>query len=261
MCRLFALVSTEPQSIARWVLDEPNALVRQSCGDCHGERHDDGWGVGSYEHGQPRVVRSVQAVEHDAAFRGAVEQVRSRIAFAHVRQASVGASDVHNSHPFTWGPWMFMHNGTVERWDGVVARLEADAAAWLKHREGTTDSQLALLMLLARLERAGVNVAQGADDSAQVAAVLAGLVRDLADWSAEAPGSDSERGATKLNFIVSDGRHLWATRWQYELHSCALDAHTLLIASEPIGAGHWQELAEPSMLTVSPTGRVDWLPL
>ena len=259
MCRMFALWSTAPRSVDGLLRQESNCLLRQCAGDHRGEQHHDGWGIGWYDARQPRVLRAPHSAQNDPEFLAAGQSVRASIVLAHVRQASVGSVAAENCHPFICGHWLFMHNGTVERFEHVRPRLEAEMGAdWRARRRGTTDSEWLLLWLLARAERAGIDVLNPAVALSALEAIVRQGVRDVARWSAEAPAPTEPDEPTRLNLVLSDGRGLLATRWNYDLGVEMRDDGTTIVSSEPLGAGAWREMPEPSMLTVSPAGRLAW---
>src|SRR5437867_2191134 len=119
MCRLFGCRSRAVDAVSHELFHGANALRVQS------REHPDGWGVGWYEDGVPRVVRSLTPAHGDADFEKLSQFVSAQTVIAHVRKASVGRVAEENTHPFQRGPWLFAHNGTIPDWDRVRAPLEA----------------------------------------------------------------------------------------------------------------------------------------
>ncbi len=266
MCRLIAVRSLRP-ACPRWhLLDAPHALVRQSCDDREGECHPHGWGIAAYAEGSPQLVKAATAAAEDTRFSTAATETRSTTVLAHVRQASVGSVAVENSHPFSWGSWTFAHNGTVEGFEQVAPRLEAEAGPqWWRLRQGTTDSEAVFVWLLARLERAGVPLGAEIRNVECLADVVADCVLTLDRWSAEFPNPEPSR----LNFVLTDGVSMVATRWRHSLwwlssggkslHPKSSDAspphedavaEQVVVASEPTDASGWQELPQHSILAI-----------
>src|SRR5947209_19451022 len=136
MCRLFGCRSREPSGVAHELLHASNALRVQS------KEHPDGWGVGWYEGGDPRVVRSLTGAHGDAEFERVSSFVHAETVVAHVRQRSVGKVAQENTHPFQRGRWLFAHNGTVPDWAHVRGGLEEQIEPALRATlSGETDSE------------------------------------------------------------------------------------------------------------------------
>ena len=249
MCRLFAQHTRaghqphEPLCVAR------NALRTQS------HKHPHGWGIGWYDAGGVQVRRGVMPAHADDAFVAAAHEARSDIVLAHVRDASVGPVAEVNTHPFVHGPWLFAHNGTVARFRRVArvrrALLAEIDPALRRAIAGDTDSERCFFLFLTRL--AGRLPAGRSPDLGAVRRALHETVSTLsriADPGAEKPSS--------LNFLVSDGRLLAGTRHGRTLNVAPHTATNGLfaIASEPIGAGPWREVAEDGFVGIGPENRV-----
>jgi glutamine amidotransferase len=256
MCRLYAYRGERPAPAAAALVGAPNALVRQSSCDLFGECHADGWGIGYYLEETPTVERGTEAAFVDERFRGAAERLRARTVLAHVRKGSVGDRALANTHPFVHRHWLFAHNGTVSALAQVGPELEREARpGFLIGRRGTTDSELVFCWLLSRMADAGIGPDAAVDVSA-LAELFAAAVVDLAGRCAVARDVEPAR----LNFVLTDGTVLLASRWGRSLHwSEALGA--VEVCSEPTGLGHWQEVPDRSLLVVDQRGRASLGPL
>jgi predicted glutamine amidotransferase len=249
MCRMFAVIAEQPRSCADLLVQGENCLLKQSCGDHRGEKHHDGWGIGWYEHEMPRLVRSPGRASDEPLFSETALNVQSTLLMGHVRQASVGQLSVDNCHPFVWDRWMLAHNGTIEGFDHVAPRMQAEMSSqWLDLRRGTTDSELLFLWLLSRGQRAGIDWQTTNVNRPRVNELLRQGIADLVAWTDEAPPRPDNK-PTRLNLLFTNGQTLWVTRWQYDLHYCERPG-MVIVASEPIDEGPWRELPEPSILTV-----------
>ena len=115
MCRLFGQVTDAHRDAQEPLCSAENALRVQS------HRHPHGWGVAWYpdRSGAPEVRRGVMAAHADVDFCDAARRARSRVVLAHVRDASIGAVALRNTHPFVEGRWVLAHNGTVARFARV----------------------------------------------------------------------------------------------------------------------------------------------
>lgn len=263
MCRLFALRASHATRVRGSLLTAPTSLRNQSCCDSRCERHGDGWGIGYYTAGRPQRRRSVHPAEQDPAYEELANAVTAETVLAHVRRSSVGAVVERNCHPFQYGHWLFAHNGTLfgfqEARDQVLALIPSELRPAI---EGDTDSQHAFLVLLGRLRKLGQPL-DGAVDAPVLARALADTLLVLKELCPGKPGEESQ-----LNFVVTNGPLLAASRWGYTLYRLERrgydpacpdvpvtrrdDYHALAIASEPTTAEAWEALPERSVVCVRP---------
>lgn len=281
MCRLYALIATEPTKVECSLVRAQNALLTQSHLDSRGMTHPDGWGIAYYMNGLPVVERRSHAAYNDLRFASAAEHVRARIVVAHVRSASVGIPAMTNTHPFSMGRWVFAHNGTIPRFDLIAPRLETseEGAGMLSHRRGTTDSELVFLWILGRILRGRRLGPEKLDEHVPLETIVR-AVRDCANaieaWCIEANAEESP----SLNFVITNGKCLVAARrgntayWltRDDMTSCELcgvchcarcggDAErrrhapisgyrAVVVASEPLTSEPWRSLPDRHVLAV-----------
>ncbi len=248
------------------LLEQPHALVTQSCGDWRGERHRDGWGIGYFENARPQVIRRPTAAPEDEEFRAAARRIESFVAVAHVRQASVGDLCVANAHPFTYGSWIFVHNGTVTGFDQLRQQLVDETDSDLRSQvTGTTDSEQVFFWLLTRLRRAGETAEGPCHDPSLVSREMARAIRILDERSAATQPAEP----TRLNFVLTDGAVLFASRWKHSLFwtnqagpltiGCSAPAvRGVVVASESIGDAAWAEVPDGQILAVDRDLVVHW---
>jgi glutamine amidotransferase len=267
MCRLYGLHANEPTKVECSLVYAQNALMMQSRADLRGSSHSDGWGIGFYENSLPTIERRELAAYRDLFFSATAERVYSKTVVAHVRNATVGRASLANTHPFTHHRWTFAHNGTVRPIGELRPRLEEETEpSLLDQRRGDTDSELAFLWLLSRMSEARICLDGERAEPEQVAEVLAEAVRLLDERSVAA---GAERPAM-LNFLLTDGVSLVASRWHRTLHwldrvgvhDCEIcgiphihhdsERHyrAVVVASEPITRESWQEVPDHSVLVV-----------
>ncbi len=248
MCRLFGCRSRDPGGVSHELFHGANALRVQS------REHPDGWGLGWYESGAPRVIRSLTPAHGDADFEKLSHFVAAQTVLAHVRKASVGRVAMENTHPFQRGPWLFAHNGTLPDWDRARGPLEALIDPSLRPElRGETDSERCFLIFLSRLRRRCDLEDADAGSAASALAETVGLVREIA----ERGGEDAS-----TTFLTTDGRLLLASRRRRTLFvsSPAPDAlghcEYVAIASEdpgeppPGGKRAWRLLPEDALVAV-----------
>lgn len=243
-----------------WLVEAPNALVRQSRCDARGLENADGWGIAWYGQadgvtGSPARLRSVRPAHEDPEYVAAARRAAGEIVLAHVRRASVGAPTPANCHPFILGSWSFAHNGGIPGFEQLEPRLlEEISPNYRSARQGQTDSECLFLWLLHGWEQTarchGDEVEAWA---AHIAQAFGKLERLCAACGAE---------KVRLTFVASDGRRLLAVRWGNSLWWARAEeaqrgsapgrktAAAVLVASEPLSQHGWRELPEQSMLTV-----------
>jgi len=270
MCRMYGHLAAQPIGILGMLVQEQHSLLAQSCRDWRGEAHGDGWGISYYDRDQPHVIRRPTAATEDAEFRDAAERVVAPAVIAHVRQASVGDRCMANTHPFTFGRWIFAHNGTVTGFDKLVPALVAETDPDLRRQiGGTTDSEHVFFWLLSRLRRVGLPAEGPCTDLAGAAELLADVVRSLEARSAATRPDQPAR----LNFLLTDGAMLAASRFRHSLYwtnrggpfsrrpaaNASGDERGVAVASEPIGDGGWAEMPEGHVFTVDADFIVRWV--
>ncbi|HEY4769865.1 MAG TPA: class II glutamine amidotransferase, partial [Myxococcales bacterium] len=180
MCRLFGCRSRDPGGVSHELFHGANALRVQS------REHPDGWGVGWYEGGAPRVIRSLTPAHGDADFEKLSHFVAAQTVLAHVRKASVGRVSMDNTHPFQRGPWLFAHNGTLPDWERARGPLEALIDPSLRPElRGETDSERCFLIFLSRLLRRCELENADVASAASALAETVGLVREIAERGGE----------------------------------------------------------------------------
>jgi glutamine amidotransferase len=267
MCRLYALRANEATKVECTLVYAQNALLTQSRADLRGASHPDGWGIGFYENGLPSVERRDVAAFRDMHFSATAERVYVQTVVAHVRQATVGGPSLVNTHPFVYGHWTFAHNGTVRAFERVGAQLEAETyPELLACRRGSTDSELTFYWLLSRMDRSGIALDRALCHAGPLVDVIRESVCRLDGWC-EGPGAEKP---AEINFIISDGVVVVATRWRHTLyvverngvrdcdicgiphvhHTSGAPYRAVVIASEPISDEPWQEVAEGGVVSV-----------
>lgn len=178
-CRLFAYVNAKPTKgqnklLSQCLMDGQNSLQKQSPlrhGDVNAANvfsWDDllakssnghGWGVASYGHNQAQPLMDKQPAEaaSDSRYEDAADKAIARkpaVLLAHIRAASVGSVNAKNTHPFTYGNWTLMHNGSLygPEIDRLRAHVVNNVAERLGERPGgETDSEAVFYALLGRL--------------------------------------------------------------------------------------------------------------
>lgn len=173
--------------------------------------HRDGWGLAFYEGQAARVfLEPAAACESPLAHFLADNPIKTLLAVGHIRKRTRGQTTLANTHPFVrelWGRhWVFAHNGTLR---GVRRRRLG------RFRPiGQTDSEHAFCAMLD-------GIANGFSDYPRR---VTELWQAVADLGAELGGDGS------FNFLLGDGRHLFArcgTRLCYIIRQAPFGAAVL----------------------------------
>jgi glutamine amidotransferase len=111
MCRLFGLIANKPVNIRFSMLEAGNSFKRQGKGNA------DGWGIGWYEQdGKSKIEKYGESAFASRRFNELAKEVNSKIFIAHVRYMSSGLEkSQRNAHPFAYKSWLFAHNGTLKK--------------------------------------------------------------------------------------------------------------------------------------------------
>jgi glutamine amidotransferase len=173
--------------------------------------HGDGWGLAFYEGRAARVFLEPSAACESPLARFIAEHpIKTLLAVGHIRKRTRGPLTLANTHPFVrelWGRhWVFAHNGTLR----TVRRTRIGAF----HPIGTSDSEHAYCVLLEALRTGFSGYPRRASD----------LWQAIADVSAELAAHGT------FNFLLGDGRHLYArcgTRLCYIIRRAPFGAASL----------------------------------
>jgi glutamine amidotransferase len=188
MCRLLGIRANKAVDIGFVMLNAPKPFKS------FGKGNPDGWGIGYYRGHAARVVREPQNALSSKIFDHHVKRIQSNLVIGHVREASRGKNCLANTHPFIYGKWIFCHNGTLAIFEEIKKEL---APKYRKRIRGTTDSEVLFYWILQHIEKA-TNAVDG--------------IR-----SALAQIDSRKRGrTTSLNFLLSDGKTLYAYRNAYK---------------------------------------------
>jgi predicted glutamine amidotransferase len=170
----------------------------------------DGFGIGWYGNGDgaaPVVFKSTHPAWNDENLREVATQIRTPLLFAHVRASSGTPVQRSNCHPFRYGRWMWMHNGSLARFQEVKHDLlMAVDASLYPGIEGSTDTETLFFLALTF----GL-----ADDPPTAVARAVGLVDDVGRrHGIEYP--------VHMTVATSDGESIWVFRYSSEKATSSL---------------------------------------
>lgn len=283
MCR-FVLYMGRPITLSSLITEPDHSLIRQSFQSR--ERREplngDGFGVAWYApeiHPHAAQFRSITPAWNNQNLRHLARATMSRCVLAHVRAATPGLPVTEtNAHPFVWGPYAFMHNGSVAEFARIKRALLDGLGDEAFHAiAGTTDSEHVFALFLDRLLR---SEAVGSEEA--VPAALAGAVEDVLALCERA----GVVRPSHLNLAVSDGEGAAVCRFSNGGSPPSLHLHaggsyhcedgaclmkeavegerSVIVASEALSADPgWVDVPPGAMVVVrsdrSAEIRTDWL--
>jgi len=236
--------------------DDEKACVRNH------RSNKDGWGIAWYDsQGHIHRNRSGLSADTDPDFHMVAEDIVSKIVFGHIRAATVSkSSSTVNSHPFMYkNTLMWMHNGGIDR--AGIESVFSERMRGLVY--GTTDSEVAGGLFSQFLHDRECNVEYEAHR------FLSAMLLTIEELKIKC-------GHSSMNFAVSDGSHIIATRFRssidedppslYMTRGCdwddstesmndfsECDSFSFLIASEPVSRNNsdqWQLLLKDQLLYI-----------
>lgn len=236
MCRWIAYTGA-PVRLEEVITRPARSLVHQSlhAAQCKTPTNGDGFGLGWYgDRDVPGTYREISPAWSDENLMSLCAQLSSRTFFAHVRASTGAATARANCHPFSLGPWLFMHNGQIGQFARVRRRVENMIPdALYSHRRGGTDSEAIFLIALGRVERDG--------PIAAFEQTLA-TIRDEMDVA----GIDE---ALRFSAALTDGQQLQVFRWSSDPLAPSVyyrqSTGALVVVSEPLdddASGCWRSL-------------------
>jgi glutamine amidotransferase len=257
MCRWLAYSGT-PVLLEELLIRPTHSLIDQSLHSRLGVEttNGDGFGVGWYGEGdEPAVFKSVEPAWNDRNLRELAGHVRSGLVFAHIRASTGTPVQQTNCHPFRYGRWLWMHNGSIARFHDVKRDLMVAADAELyPDVEGSTDSEAFFFLALT----------MGLEDDPPAAVERSvGFIEHVG----RSHGIDHP---IQMTVATTEGTTMWGFRYSTERKSRSLffstkvetlralypdnpalhelSAETRLVVSEPLGdlAGAWNEVPESS---------------
>ena len=253
MCRHLGYVGS-PCSLSSLMYDPPYSLEHQSYAPRMSANcliHADGYGVGWYrgDGRAPVRFRRAQPIWTDVSFAEVAQVIEAPCLVAAVRSATPGFPvDESCAQPFRAGTRLFSHNGRVEGYAEVEAKLRDLAFDWASEPA------------FARVAAGGVTEVPDARAPVDSALLFALAVRawrsgaSLGDGLAEVVTRVSDLAGGRYNLLAADGATLAATAWGDTLFVRELPA-AAVIASEPYDdEPGWREVPDRSLVTADTSG-------
>lgn len=225
MCRWVAYTG-RPERLENVVTRPARSLVHQSlhAAQCKTATNGDGFGIGWYgDREAPGLYREISPAWSDENLMSLCAQLSARTFFAHVRASTGAATARANCHPFSVGPWLFMHNGQIGGFCSIRRRIENMIPDRLySQRRGGTDSEAIFLIAMGEIDNEG-----------PVQALRTALTRITLEMR-----EVGEAQALRFAAAMTDGKALTVFRWSSDPQAPSVwfrqSAGALVVVSEPI---------------------------
>ncbi|MBA2651583.1 MAG: class II glutamine amidotransferase [Tatlockia sp.] len=208
MCRFVAYLGSE--ILLDDILVKPtNSIIMQSlhARETNIPTNGDGFGLGWYAPTiteEPALFTSVSPAWNDRNLLNLTAIIKSPCFFAHVRAASLAGVTSYNCHPFVYGKWMLMHNGSISDFLSVKRHLrhllDDDIYNWI---QGETDSEHLFALFLQLAKGKNLNKISVVADVLQA---TFNLINALVEKYAY-------ENASYFNVCLTDGKCLIASRY------------------------------------------------
>ena len=153
MCRLAGWVTTQDHNGEEWLATSEWSLLAQaekSRSTAHKQK--DGWGIGWFVGGQPRVALNPRPVwDTRTDFLREAKDARGGVVIGHVRETSGTTPSTQNTQPFSREGSLLAHNGTVRQKTEVAQSLLGPGVKLL----GQNDSEVWFQLLLKNGAKSG----------------------------------------------------------------------------------------------------------
>ncbi|ASY10750.1 class II glutamine amidotransferase [Candidatus Planktophila lacus] len=235
MCRLLGYVATEERTFADVVGEGFENFVELS------KEHKHGWGISacSTDTRKTELVRDLTLAAESKKFAESSTNLKSDGALLHLRLASKGLTvDLSNNHPFIYGDYSFMHNGTIKSIDSVQKFVDP---RYLGKFTSTTDSERYFFTILSCIDELGL---------------IEGVRKAVKTISANCDfTSINSMLMTPDTFIaVCEFNEADSTEWTVESHyelRYSVEDGVIKVASTGWGKDHWTRLTNHSILVVN----------
>ncbi|BFU43225.1 class II glutamine amidotransferase [Krasilnikovia sp. MM14-A1004] len=259
MCRWLAYSGT-PILLEELLYKPQHSLIDQSLHARMGVEttNGDGFGVGWYGvdgANTPTLFRGIGPAWGDVNLRELAGSVSSPLFLAHIRASTGTPVQTTNCHPFRYGSWLWIHNGSIRDFQTVKRDLVFAVDPELyRTMVGSTDSEVMFHLALTFGLR---------DDPIAAVERMVGFVESVGR-------AHGVHDPIQMTVATTDGDRVWAFRYSSEgksrtlYFSTAVTAlrelypeneqfqkisdETRIIVSEPLGelVGAWQPVPESS---------------
>mgnify|MGYP006301411045 CR=1 FL=1 len=240
MCRLFAYIAKDAHPLTSHFIETHKSLLKQA------NKNPDGWGMVYFDSEGERHYEK--------------ENLNTHLVIAHIRYATVGKMAPENAHPFIYGKWAFVHNGTVQQFHQVRERVMGMLPEHLRvNIKGRTDSEVLFAFFLGELER---QQELHGEHISEKNLVITALRNSITKINSIALYYGAE-GDSRINILLTDGKDMWGTRFGKHLHRKRAEDNSRFIATEITDKeGGWKPFPENIVFHIAPgADEIDMRPL
>jgi glutamine amidotransferase len=168
----------------------------------------DGFGIGWYgDQPAPSLYKGTHPAWNDENLREIAARIRTPLLFAHVRASSGTPVQRSNCHPFRYGRWLWMHNGSLANFGTVRRDLQTAVDPTLFPKmTGSTDTETLFFLALT------FGLTQ---DPPNAVARAVGFVEDVGR-------RHSVDNPVHMTVAASDGDSIWIFRYSSEKSTSSL---------------------------------------
>ncbi|KAJ3799703.1 hypothetical protein GGU11DRAFT_476609 [Lentinula aff. detonsa] len=220
----------------------------------------------------PAQFRTIAPISTDLAFAQLCGHTASKCTLAHIRDASFPPVVEVNNHPFIFGKYSFMHNGSVESFRKIrfdVMRRIFDLQTVVQTNQykssvqdsnyvfgilGNTDTEHLATLYFAHLDIIRATKPSFGADSTD--ALLLALIETIADIHTIqfqhqvgpfTPGPGAERVGNALNLCITDGGvQMLVSRWRDSKEGYPRSLYLSLNAGEKLNRKYYPDLPDPT---------------
>ncbi len=210
MCRFILYLGTEI-TLSSLVTEPVNSIIHQSFHSHEREEplNGDGFGLAWYVPEiteEPVLFKDVTPAWNNLNLLNLSRVTRSSCVLAHVRAASPGLPVIQpNCHPFSWGPFAFMHNGRVAGFQKIrrvlLERLSTEAFHLIS---GSTDSEHVFALFADHYRR----LSQEQNRAETMAMALTAAIGEVEELTRQ-----TQEKQSLLNIAVTDGHCAVVSRY------------------------------------------------
>ncbi len=150
MCRLMGYVSQDESSFAAQAGRDFSEFIALASVHC------DGWGIATHNRDRSAMVleKKVERADESEVFKKTIAENPADGALLHLRWATQGlAINENNTHPFTYGKFSFIHNGSIFPHDAIFNFIDEKFKSLII---GDTDSELYFYLMMSQIEKLGL---------------------------------------------------------------------------------------------------------
>lgn len=216
MCEIFGICSKKEYCITDYLKEFFN----------HSDNHPHGWGLAFFHDTKVYIEKEpVQASKSNYLDSMLSHPINAKMAFAHIRYATIGNIEYSNCHPYTMRDdggrqWTLIHNGTIFDFPPLDR--------FVKTQSGDTDSERILLYLVEQINKKEQEL-QRPLEAKERFSLLDSIIVKMSKGN-------------KLNLLLYDGRLMYVhTNLINSLHLLRKDS-CVIFSTQPLSQENWEPL-------------------